>query len=64
MDKIILNREEEQLAEKIAAYYRHPERTSYFDKESFFEAIHKNPDIHYQAVIINQNIYQKFPKRI
>ena len=64
MDQIILSREEERLAEKIALYYRHPERTSYFDKEIFFEAIHKNPVIHYQALKINQNIYRKFPKRI
>lgn len=64
MDKFILRKEEFLLAKRIAQYYRQPEQTSYCDKEIFFEAIHKNPDIHYQAIKINQNIYRKLLKRI
>jgi hypothetical protein len=42
----------------VACYYRNPQNISYFDKELFFEAIHKNPDIHYQALKINRQFWK------
>jgi|LSQX01.2.fsa_nt_gb hypothetical protein len=58
MDNIILSEDENKIAEKVACYYRNPQNISYFDKELFFEAIHKNPDIHYQALKINRQFWK------
>ncbi|MBP1925852.1 hypothetical protein J2Z76_001713 [Sedimentibacter acidaminivorans] len=51
------------LAERIAMYYRQPERTSYFDKEIYFEVITNNPEIHFEALNINRQIWEKRKKR-
>ncbi len=64
MDNIILSEDENKIAERVACYYRNPERTSYFDKEFYFEEIHRNPDIHYAAIQINQDIYKRNPLRL
>lgn len=49
--------EELLLAESIARYYRQPEKTSYFDKEFYFNIIRNNPELHFKALDINRRLW-------
>lgn len=59
MQKIILNKSETEMANKVAYRYRHVERIASHDKEVQDEAIKKNIDIHYKAIRINRAIWLK-----
>lgn len=63
MSDISLTNEELLLAERIAIYYRQPERTSCFDKEFYFNIIRDKPNLHYKALDINRQIWKKRRKR-
>ncbi len=63
MSDTSLTNEELLLAERIAMYYRQPERTSYFDKEFYFNIIRDKPKLHFMALDINRRIWNKRRKR-
>jgi len=63
MSKLVLSNEEMLLAESVARYYRQPEKTSYFDKEVYFEVVKNNPDVHFMALSINRRLWKKRSRR-
>ena len=57
--RIILNESDFNIAQKVAYYYRYPERVSELEKIKLNEAKAKNNLIHYKALQINRAIWRK-----